>query len=100
MTVNQEPTQAQRWLAAFTHWTDGITLASIAVRVVRRVDADFPNEFFKLDSHGREIGWRRVFKDRSYCEAYHADMGRISYGTLTEGMLGQAANGRIITNLH
>lgn len=108
MNKTVEPAQAEKWLQTLKDRTASITgfeAEGTVAGIVQQVDADFPNQIFKLvDSRtGQWIGMRRVFIiDRSHADTMfeHHAIGKIITGTMSEGMLGEAQNGRIITNLH
>ena len=99
--TKKEATQAEKWLQTLRDRTANITGAEQlgeVVRIVKQVDADFPNQLFILVQDEKPIGTRRVFGDRSYAQSLDADSMRITFGVMSEGMLGAAGNGRTIMN--
>ncbi|HJW55861.1 MAG TPA: hypothetical protein VJ577_11355 [Burkholderiaceae bacterium] len=100
-------TQAEKWLQTLKDRTAHITgfeTQGAVADIVARIDIDFPNGLFKLvDSRTRQwVGMRRLFGDRSVADALFADgsIGKITCDVLSDGMVGAAQNGRIITNLN
>jgi hypothetical protein len=92
-----ELTQAEKWAGLYADRTSGLIEVN-AQRLLAELAVDFPHQIIKLTDNGRLVGCRRVFGDRSYADAMIADVWSmsISCGTMSAGMLGIAANDRII----
>jgi hypothetical protein len=89
-------TQAEKWAGLYADRTSGLIEVN-AQRLLAELAVDFPHKVIQLTDHGRPVGCRRVFGDRSYADAMIADVSMsISCGTMSAGMLGIAANDRII----
>lgn len=101
--TEKESTQAEKWVESLkqrsAHIT-GVEEYDTLIKIINTLDIDYPNQLFRLvdSDSGTQIGMRRVFGDRSYCDTLleNASIGKIGHGVLSEGLLGTAQNGRII----
>jgi len=99
--MNAEVTQAKKWVQSLKDRTAGISGVDpmgAAVKVAMQLDIEYPNQVFLLTQQDQVIGSRRVFGDRSYCQLLDKDaaIGMITFGVMSDGMLGTAQNGRLI----
>lgn len=99
----QEKTQAQKWINEIKDQTvhiTGVSPLEMVAKIVATIDAAYPNQLFVLTKKGRKVGARRVFRDRSYLDAFDESgvIGKIIFGMMSDGVLGTAQNGRIIVN--
>jgi hypothetical protein len=99
-------TQAELWVRFLKMRTDNMSMLTgldnvdEAVKIIKQLSMDYPNQEFKLTSKGSVVGMRRVFGDRSYVDFMLDDLQngvqQCTIGTMGEGMLGTAGNGTII----
>jgi hypothetical protein len=91
-------TEAEKWVRFFKMRTESMTQVEALRKIMRELESDYPHQLFNLVDGGAMVGSRRVFVDKSYCDMMMNDTqeGKITFGKLSDGLLGTAGNGRTI----